>query len=73
MISMIMYALCLSLCRNNTNGFKCISHSMRSQIKSETFKHTIHIDIDLLTSNVLIIKSLYNDINDNVCIVIISL
>ena len=43
------------------------------QIKSETFKHTIHMDIDLLTSNGLIIKSRYYDLNDNTCIVTISL
>ena len=42
------------------------------QIKSETYKHTIHIDIDLLTSNGLIIKCRYYDF-DNICIVIISL
>ena len=45
----------------------------RRQIKSETFKHTIHMDIDLLTSNGLVIKSRYYDFNDNICIVIISL
>ena len=43
------------------------------QIKSETFKHTIHIGIDLLTSNGLIIKSRHYDFNDTTCIVIISL
>ena len=43
------------------------------QIKSETFQHTILIDIYLLTSNGLVIKSRYYDFNDNICIVIISL
>ena len=43
------------------------------QIKSETYKYTIHLDIDLLTSNGLIIKCRYYDFNDNICIVIISL
>ena len=43
------------------------------QIKSETLKHTIHMDIDLLTSNGLVIKCRYYDFNDNICIVIISL
>ena len=73
MISKFIHALLLSHCKNNTYGFQCISHSMRRQIKSETIKHTIHINIDLLTSNGLIIKSRYHDFNDNVCIVIISL
>ena len=41
------------------------------QIKSETFKHVIHIDINLLNSNGLIIKSRYYDFSDNICIVII--
>ena len=31
------------------------------QIKSETYKYTIHINIDLLNSNGLIIKSRYYD------------
>ena len=43
------------------------------QIKSETFKYSIYIDIDLLTSNGLISKSGYYDFNENTCIVIISL
>ena len=42
------------------------------QTKSETFKHTNHIDLDLLTSNGLVIKCRYYDFNDNICIVIIS-
>ena len=43
------------------------------QIKSKTFKHTIHTDVDFRTSNSLIIQCRYYDFNDNICIVIISL
>ena len=43
------------------------------QIKSETFKHTILIDVHFLTGNSLIIKCRYYDFNNYVCIVIISL
>ena len=42
-------------------------------IKSETFKYTIHIEIDLLTSNGFIIESCYYDFKDNACIVFTSL
>ena len=42
-------------------------------IKSNTLKRTIYIYLDLLRSNGLIIKSSYNDLNDNTCIVSVEI
>ena len=44
-----------------------IYHSM-----ANSHRHTIHMDLDLLTSNGLIIKSRYYDFNDTTCIVNVS-
>ena len=57
-------------CRKNTYVLTWISYSM---INSETLKHTFRIDINVLTSNGLIIESRYYDFTDNTCIVIILL
>ena len=43
------------------------------QIKSKTLKHSNLMDLNLLTSNGLIIKSCCYDFNDTACIVNISL
>ena len=61
-----------SQCSNSTNGLTwfIINHSM--VIKSNTLRYTIHIDLDLLTSNGLITKRRYYDFNDTACILNIS-
>ena len=42
------------------------------EIKSETFKHIAYVDLNLLTSNDIIIKSRYYLFNGTTCIVNIS-
>ena len=49
-----------------------LSVEISGELKSNTLRLTIHMNLDLLTSNGLIIKSRYYDFNDTTCILNIS-
>ena len=67
---MIIHALRISQCRNKTYGLRWfIMHHNDVRLN---FKHTIHTELDLLTSNDIIIKSRYYDFNDTTSIVNMS-
>ena len=72
MILMTRHVLRISQFRNIFGlTWFIINHSM--VIKSNTHRHNRHMQIDLLTSNGLIINSRYYVFNDTTCMVSISI